>query len=385
MVSAHFDFGPLPNDKKIVRAKELETLKQFKRTIRNDTSGWNFVVRRADELGLLGCHKCGAYQPIRKNLRVITCGNCGAERSVTSGTRLERVRKIVPWLLAMWFLEHGVILSSVRLQEFAKVAQSTALNIQRKVRFVVESKMDETAQSLLSSVFSPVMNRRSLETPAREHPRVEERERQNQEIEETSDLDSADEDSAVVHPPARSVSDDDSFAGAALNGVLKVIFECLADGPKSFDDLVLITNSSSDELSMNLTLLETEGLIVHLGGGRYSRSAATEKSGKPVSKLYEAVAVSPETKAFEKLLREFVVDKFNSVSRKYLQLYMSDFWCQWDRVNWFASSLVTECLLSQPLPYKQMLQFVSDLIIRVPKGDLEEGEVSSVLPGIGFG
>ena len=73
-------------------------------------------------------------------------------------------------------MEHGLILSSSRFHKLAGIAQSSALQIFKKIAMVIQSHMDEEALSIDSSCFCPVFCKRSRETPAREHPCAEQAE-----------------------------------------------------------------------------------------------------------------------------------------------------------------------------------------------------------------
>jgi hypothetical protein len=133
------------------------------------------VYRLAIAEGILYCRNCGSRRFRRKyGERVMSCMKCKNDIWLTAGTLLHNARKIKPWLGAMWLLGHGAFLSSAGFERLASIAQSSALNILRKIRTVMTSSMDERSEEFLSSQFISLFCKRSRETPARRHPRAEE-------------------------------------------------------------------------------------------------------------------------------------------------------------------------------------------------------------------
>ncbi len=364
----------------------------------------------------------------------------------------------MPYFATMWFQEHGIVVTSVWLHEFCEIAQSSALSMQRKFRVVVGSLLVEDVERLPSIVFWETMSRRSLETPARQHPREEETEAHKASASAATGAAAMPGAPPVAspHATAASFAHSGSSSGSAafttpfgaaaaaagkpkdngwspfakepppksmqrktsldypqLDAAQKQIFDLLSQVSLSFDQLIAATGLSPNALSCALTVLEIEGLIVKQNGGSYEQSSDDCKNSTcfynekieatddnetddglsaegneadvlenvrgskgtlvrvddvlPTAnrKSLAASMVSPLSKKLQKRLQDFIVENFKGISRKYLQLYMSDYWLSWDRVRWHPGAMLMESLLSPPITYEQILKFVTAPIVLV--------------------
>ncbi|MFA6209326.1 MAG: hypothetical protein WC714_07885 [Candidatus Obscuribacterales bacterium] len=104
--------------------------------------------------------------------RFYTCNACRKDVWLTSGTLLDGVVRLRAWMAAIFFNDYGVAVSAARLARLVQVASSTALNIHKKLAMVVCEEMPE-ADTVSSYWFSPVIFKRSRQTPAECHPREE--------------------------------------------------------------------------------------------------------------------------------------------------------------------------------------------------------------------
>ena len=73
-------------------------------------------------------------------------------------------------MAVIWFKEWGVTVSSLRISKLLDIAQSTALNINKKVAIALASQMDDSAMIIDPKTFSAAIFKRSRHTPADEHP-----------------------------------------------------------------------------------------------------------------------------------------------------------------------------------------------------------------------
>ncbi|MBP9094006.1 hypothetical protein KBI23_23490 [bacterium] len=105
--------------------------------------------------------------------RFYSCRNCKKVSWVTSGTLFAGVVKLRAWLALVWLKERGITISAVRFSRLLEIAQSTALNIQKRLGMVLEESLDESSPSLPAQFLLPIIIKRSKETPAQEHPRSE--------------------------------------------------------------------------------------------------------------------------------------------------------------------------------------------------------------------
>src|SRR5579885_2883303 len=132
------------------------------------------LCKRASDDGSIRCRHCGSQHDDKPlAARVIICRRCRQSTWLTAGTFFDHIRLPRPWLAAIWFMERGVTMSSCQFHKLTGVAYSTAWNIFKKVTTVIESEMVGDAQAVPSALFSPVICRRSRETPARSHPLAE--------------------------------------------------------------------------------------------------------------------------------------------------------------------------------------------------------------------
>ena len=176
MLSTFFDFtsqNGVPATDETIRACWSE----FNELFPKDKDCLEELYRRIDASSISKRHCCQNTNVQKQDgRRSIKCTSCGQKTWLTAGTFFHRIKRPKAWLGAIWLMEHGLILSSSRFHKLAGIAQSSALQIFKKIAMVIQSHMDEEALSIDSSCFGPVFCKRSRETPAREHPRAEQEE-----------------------------------------------------------------------------------------------------------------------------------------------------------------------------------------------------------------
>ena len=101
------------------------------------------IYRRAAQ-ELLKCRWCES-QDIEKRLgdRVVRCRRCKKETWLTAGSFFHRMRSAKAWLAAIWLMERGVIVSSSGFHKLVGIAQSSALELFKKIATVIQSHMPE--------------------------------------------------------------------------------------------------------------------------------------------------------------------------------------------------------------------------------------------------
>src|SRR5579885_2811081 len=133
------------------------------------------LCKRACQDGTIKCRHCGSQAlDTAFSARVGVCRHCRQPTWLTAGTFFHHIRLPRPWLAAIWLMERGVNISSSQFHKLAGIAYSTAWHIFNKLATVIQSEMGDNACALPSSLFSPVICKRSRETPARSHPLAEE-------------------------------------------------------------------------------------------------------------------------------------------------------------------------------------------------------------------
>ncbi|MBI4534614.1 MAG: hypothetical protein HY711_11775 [Candidatus Melainabacteria bacterium] len=304
--------------------------------------------------------------------RAIKCSSCGKKTWLTAGTFFHRIKRPKAWLGAIWFIEHGLILSSSRFHKLAGIAQSSALQVFKKITMVIQSHMDEEALSIDSSCFCPVFCKRSRETPAREHPCAEQEEIEKQCVgpngKALGDQDgpraSADCRDLVVPEDSSRDKSMDSMSIAPdpkeeLSGYELDVYEALSAEPTCVDVLHGRISMSIDQLLVALTMLELAGLAKRLPGNRYISWQLQCKAAPSL----QSSTTATTTKIIANCVN-FIRCNFHGISRKYLQSYLAAYWCWVDEVRWRCSSVIRACLEFGPVSNRDILQYVSPALVK---------------------
>ncbi len=350
------------------------------------------LCKRASNDGAIRCRHCGnRHDNKRLAERVIICRRCRRSTWLTAGTFFHHIRLPRAWLAAIWFMERGVTMSSCQFHKLAGVAYSTAWNIFKKVTTVIESEMGGDAQAVPSALFSPVICRRSRETPARSHPLAE-----LEELEKRSLLHCQDSNASVQARDSRLPMSSDfglptiqkanswleKAEGAPAAGesgqhgnCLQIspqeekIYDLLAGQEHHFDVLCARTGFSASEVSSLLTFLELAGHVRRLPGERYVRTADDQPR-----RLREGRVRSNRTRAGMPAEAEILVERvithvracYQGVSGKYLQKYLAAYWCHVDRERWHLGSLLEACLRFGRIGNDEIRCYVSPVLVRIP-------------------
>lgn len=338
-----------------------ETWEAFRLDFPTEEACWHFLIDRMRQLDLLRCHHCHCCDiEIDRELRNYLCPNCRSRSWLTSGTIFHRVRKLRAWLAAIWFFEHGAILSSNWFSTLAEIAQSSALHIFHSVFQVLDSSTNADTKdiiSLPSLLFQPIFTKRSIMTPRWGHPAEEEKlEREDREKTKTNeknqDATTSENEREPFFTPQEgnrpgTISDSNS-SQSILEPVLTneemIVMELLKDAPMNFDELLENTRLDIPTLNLVITDLEMSGLLTSLPGGKIKRleekGANTNQQGPPIRPEYLSIA-SFKSNTEEYLagsidgslpgllevarLRFIMLIKshFQGISRKYLALYLA--------------------------------------------------------------
>jgi hypothetical protein len=153
-----------------------EAWQAFNEEVPSDQAAVDFLY---DSLVIYNKIECLCRQPQivhKPGDRFYCCRNCKKVSWVTSGTLFAGVVKLRAWLALVWLKERGITINAVRFSRLLEIAQSTALNIQKRLGMVLEESLDEASPSLPAQFLLPIIIKRSKETPAQKHPRAELRE-----------------------------------------------------------------------------------------------------------------------------------------------------------------------------------------------------------------
>jgi len=322
---------------------------QFNAEFPRETDCLEEVYRRAAEWGIIKCHHCGNTD-VERNYgdRVIKCRSCKKKSWLTAGTFFHRMKLARPWLAAIWLMEHGQSISSSKFQKLVGVAYSSAWNIFKKLTTVIQSQMGEDVLAVSSSHFSPVIGKRSRETPARAHPLAEEEAIEKQLV----------DDGAGV----QELTDTGD-----LSEQERKVYNLLSAEPMQFDILCHRAGMPAGEMSATLMILELAGMATRLAGDRYVRYTPKQDGELRVPVIQSSYGTNT---TFEETITvgtviDFVRVNFHGISRKYLQNYLAAYWCHIDRAQWQLGALLRACLGFRHISDDEILDYVSPAIVKI--------------------
>lgn len=340
------------------------------------------------------CRYCGSLDIKRSyGSRVVLCNTCGRKTWITGGTFFHRIRTARPWLMAIYLMESGIALSSSKFHKLIGIAQSSALQIFKKITTVLERQMEE--RKIPSKQFRELFCKRSRETSARKHPVSEQDEIEMQEN----------------HVDTGGIGD--GIGGedpvVSLSGHEKMIYECLSSGPLNIDILSEKTGIEVQEILVALTMLELTGVVTGEAGGFYMRNSGSRNEpgsrtgngprNRIVSKLESRIgnrtgdeAVQAEaqltgknanhqsrkftgagksgTKSKMANCLKYIRRYFHGVSRKYIQNYLAAYWCYSDRIRWSTGILLKVCVQFGQIDSSEILNYVSPLLVKMHEAAL---------------
>jgi hypothetical protein len=302
------------------------------------------------------CPLCGCRSLTRRpHMRFAKCPRCKEQIWWTAGTFFERIRCPRAWLAAIWLRERGIPISVSRFHKFAEVAYSTAFNIWKKLSLICSEEMVENANIYSSRLFSEIIYRRSSQTPKGKHPREEEPETEGARPEENvRDSNQSSESQDATELPEQ----------LELTPVEHEVYSKLQAEPVHHEVLVASTRLSTGQLSAVITLLELKGLLKAVVGNRYLRLASpgdervAQHCRQPSRKTDDS---PPCIGAFT----AFIERNFQGISRKYLQLYLAEYWCYKDRIRWGPGSILQACLRSKGLSHADIRSYVTPPMVRL--------------------
>ncbi len=135
-----------------------------------------------------------------------------------------------------------------------------------------------------------------------------------------------------------------------------------------FDAICARTGLPAGEVSALLTFLELAGHVRRRAGDRYLRTiddttASCQKIGDQHFSVRAEHTAATET--LVQTLIKFVHEHYQGISRKYLQNYLSAYWCHIDRGRWHPGSLLEACLRFGPVRDEELRSFVSPVLVRI--------------------
>ncbi|MBI1269017.1 hypothetical protein GC174_01145 [bacterium] len=309
------------------------------------------------------CPECKSFEvELIKNKRVLKCQRCKNEVWLTAGTFFTRIRRALPWLAAIWFIDRGLTISSICLQHLTGVTQSTAWMIIKKISLVVETEISESPCCAPVHSFAPEIRKRSILTPAWQRP--------------VTELDNSEHDEEnLVETPDLS----------RRPGIEQSILENLSRDPIQFDRLCELVKRPVPDIVAALTYLELDDLIKSHSGDRYSLKSTgikpkpkfssnestnesidinqrqpgeTDRQNSPFLTFGKANLISS--------ILEFTNHIFHGISWKYLQLYIAIYWVDQDKKRWQPGRLLKACGSSEHISSAQVRAYCSQAPVKLP-------------------
>jgi hypothetical protein len=270
----------------------------------------------------------------------------------------------------------GVQANSCQIQRLFEISYSSAWLLQKKIHMLIADQAPYLADTICSSYFSHLFNRRSRETPARQHPSAEQMtgdadsgciESPPEDSSDTCAFANSDNcrenESSSKNLDANSVSWEQSAVVAQLEPRQRQVLDCLSSQPSHFDELLGASGIGIGEFSSVLISLELEGLIDRMPGDWFIRGQSQENSPSFLSERLDSLTESQRTVVLN--IERFVKTCFRGISRKYLQLYVAAWWSGADRRSWPRNALFHLCSDSLPCHPERLRSFVSAPLIKV--------------------
>jgi DNA-binding MarR family transcriptional regulator len=317
------------------------------------------------------CKQCGSQNIERAHGdRIGICNVCNAEVWPTSDTLFHGIRSARPWVLCICLLERGVRFNANQLHKVANVAQSSAAVILKKILLVVNNQLEQESLAIAvdSARYMPIFSKRSLETPANDHPNAEQEEMENRML--------GNRDPEGINAPAAEAS-----ILSKLSEPAQKIYKMLSTKPIHFNDLCTEMELPIPTVGAILSRLEIEGLIEKQPGDRWVRSNVIAPA--PTSRISlqstDSEDISTGTHTDTGAFINLVKSDFHGISRKYLQLYLAAYWCQGDKGTWSAGTLLKACSRASAISYSEIRCYISPLFVRVmpdPRGENQGSQES---------
>ncbi len=325
-------------------ARALVFMKKFDAEHLDDRICELKVLQILCKLGFAVCKNCQHKNPISEApQRMCICERCKKEIWITGGSFFDHVRKFKPYLASIGLLENGIILSASELRNVLSVTQSTSDKIYKKISLLVSEKMKGIGIEVETLELLTVVWRRCIETPAREHPIAEEIAMQKEAEQKSKGPESAEE-------------------GQALTGTEKSIFSLLSKTPVNFDDICRQLNVDCSKISAAIVGLELQDLVVRIPGDNYVKSDRVTQRAMSVS---NSKNIKAELNHLSTRMIDFIQERFQGISRKYLQLYAALFWIYLDRKRWGPGAILQMCMQSRHIRRREIRDFVTPLTVNL--------------------
>jgi hypothetical protein len=325
--------------------------RQFDLEIPTVESAENVLFERLLNAGLVTCRKCNRCDFSKSvGTRMSVCNWCKNKQSFTASTLFHGMKRAVTreYLFFIYLLEKGILLNASEFARNSSVAYSTSLTILKKCAIVIEQCMKSSeTKTIHCSQLASVICRRSKETPAGEHPRME----QN-----VLSLQARNADKNLEQQGIATGSENSNDHILSLPAEQKILYEMLNNEPIFFDQLCVQSGLATGLVSGALMMLELAGLV-ECKADMYSR-----KQRHPEIEASAEVDCEPE---ISKSAIEYIRTVYQGISQKCSQLYLALHWFQKDKTRWSEGKLLQACFRSEPVTYRQILSYKSPALLKI--------------------
>lgn len=324
------------------------------------------------------CRHCGSDDFDRKRGdRSLKCRICFKTTWMTANTFFCRIKRPQAWFGRIWLFERGIVVSSSRFHKLAGVSYDTARNIFNKLAMVIAEHMEDNYAP--SALFGAVIGKRSRETPAGAHPLAEEEgmaKRSKGEGQASCAVGGMIQRALTPAAPqcksqcsagVRPVTQTDAVdvvnprdSAENLTDKDRLVFDCLSDEPLHFDIICGRLDIQAGELSSVLTMLELAGFAKCLAGNRYVKTAKRATAGTNFS----ARKLSRIATLVDSIIT-FLRACFHAISRKNLQHYLAACWWIGNGARRRSGSLLQYCLRFRNITGREVLNYVSPLLVKI--------------------
>ncbi len=343
----------LESDVSEIAEEAILALREFEKKFSTEEACMELLLSR-----LLKSSKCKACTG--NNLRRISrardycCNNCGDISSLTAGTAFAGVRKAGPHLKLIWLLERGFTFNCFQIHKHLGIAYSTCLAILKKLSMVIQNRMGTIGKKVDSVAFLSLFKKRSRLTPANEHPQAEQR-IANLKVQEAKKAQFNLENSI---PNLQKIE--------KLSEFERKIYDLISKDKIHLDHILYGLNLSYSELASPLYDLENMGLVERLPADYYIVKEID------YSKNSENAGGEQYSKKMKKRIADcktFIREKFDGISRKYLQNYLAIFWCMHDQKTWGRNKLFEACSQSGEISQHQILMYETPIEVSFVSAD----------------
>ena len=313
-----------------------------------------------------GCSYCGTSE-VRMNPggRSAYCSKCRVNSHVTAGTFFHGMSRLDVMHPQFYFLDAGIEFSSNQIKRLFDCAYNTAWEANRRIQKVIVDAMGEILIAIHSSLFSMLYLKRSLETPANQHPRAEQFNFKYDDTDNEATSNSytkADEaDQSSSHADAESTAMN-NHATSSQDSEQKTLLTFIGNEGVSFDDILLHESKSISEVCFDLLQLELDGLIEKLPGDRYALKTSKDKLDAQSLQITSIQLIEQTNDQLLEKIEQIVLflkDIFHGTSRKYLQFFVGTHWFYHDKNFWRKGELLQQCVRHARITIKEIKAFVT--------------------------